>query len=123
MFNLSFSEILVIIIIGVLVVGPEELPGLIRKIRHFMTHIRNMVSQITDQIDEQTDLGTLKKEAENINHNIQTIVDLEGKKQDAYDVKEVMADLHHYNDKDHQESDLNNANTATSKSDKNKLNK
>jgi sec-independent protein translocase protein TatB len=96
MFNLSFSEILVIIVIGILVVGPEELPGLIQKIRRTLHQLKQAASHMMAQVEGQTGVDSLKEEANAINHSIQTIVDLEGKSQPAYNVQEVMDDLQQY---------------------------
>lgn len=97
MFNLSFLEIIVIAVVGILVVGPEELPSMIKKVRNFINSARSSVEKILNDTEEQTGIGELKKEAESINHSIKNIVDLDGNNQQAYDVDEVMDDLKKYN--------------------------
>jgi sec-independent protein translocase protein TatB len=92
-FNLSFLEIIVILIVGLVVVGPEELPQLIRKVRGLIRSARAQMQGMMDAIDGDETISSLKKEAEEINHSIHTVVDLEGNEQKAYLIEEVMEDL------------------------------
>lgn len=96
MFNLSFFEIVVIGIIGLIVVGPEELPGLIKKIRRGIRALRAQFDTALKAIDADDTVGSLKKEADDVNHALHTIVDLEGKEREAYPVEDVLNDLEKY---------------------------
>lgn len=65
MFGISFSEIILISIISVVVFGPEQLPTIARKLGSFVREVRNFRSNITNQIYEQTgieDLHDLKEQ-------------------------------------------------------------
>ena len=54
MFGFSFGELVVLIIVGVVVLGPKELPGVLRKLGHWSGKLRRMASDIRAQsgIDE-----------------------------------------------------------------------
>jgi sec-independent protein translocase protein TatB len=53
-FGFSFGELVVLIIVGVVVLGPKELPGVLRKLGHWSGKLRRMASDIRAQsgIDE-----------------------------------------------------------------------
>lgn len=62
MFNLGFWEMVVLAGIALIVVGPERLPGLARKIGSFVTDLKRttntIAADITDAIDEEKFLNT-----------------------------------------------------------------
>lgn len=49
MFGIGFTELLIILVIALLVVGPERLPGLARQLGHFVREIRKMYDQVREQ--------------------------------------------------------------------------
>ena len=54
MFGIGFPKLVVILIPVVLVVGPEQRPGLLRKGMSFMREARRHLSEIKEAVDEQT---------------------------------------------------------------------
>lgn len=53
MFGISFSEILLIVIISLLIFGPEQLPVIARKFGKTFGYLLNFKKSITDQIYNQ----------------------------------------------------------------------
>lgn len=51
--NVGFGEILVLLIVGFLLIGPERLPGLIKEARAVLLALRTTVAQAREQIDSQ----------------------------------------------------------------------
>lgn len=49
MFNIGGGEILVIALIALIAVGPEQLPGVMRKVGGFVNQIRTMTTGIRDE--------------------------------------------------------------------------
>jgi sec-independent protein translocase protein TatB len=69
MFDIAWQEILVIGIVALIVVGPKELPGLLRTVGKYMGVIRRQAAEFRAQFDEamrETELDQLKKDVENI---------------------------------------------------------
>jgi sec-independent protein translocase protein TatB len=61
------TELVVIAIVALIVVGPKDLPILMRKIGQFMNKIRGMASEFRASFDElarQSELDELRKEVE-----------------------------------------------------------
>ena len=60
-FNIGGGEILVIAMVALIAVGPEQLPGLLRKIGRFLGQARSVTSNLRDEfmsgIDEVNELG------------------------------------------------------------------
>ena len=60
-FNLGGAEILVIAVVALIAVGPEQLPGVLRKVGRFMAQARSMTAGLREEfmsgIEEVTDLA------------------------------------------------------------------
>lgn len=65
MFGIDSPELLVIAIVALVVIGPKELPGLLRSWGKWMTKMRGMASEFRGHVDEmvrQSDLDAVKKQ-------------------------------------------------------------
>ena len=67
MFGISFSEILLILVIAVIIFGPEQLPGIARKTGRLVASLRNMGMNFRAQFYEQSGLNQF----ENIRQEVQ----------------------------------------------------
>ena len=64
MFDIGWSELLVIGVVAVVVVGPKELPRLMRTFGHYTGKIRAMASDFQRQFDEavrETEIDEVRK--------------------------------------------------------------
>ncbi|WP_425404731.1 Sec-independent protein translocase protein TatB [Hwanghaeella sp.] len=67
MFDLGWSELLMIAVITVIVVGPRELPRVLRTVMQGMKKLRSIAGEFQSSIDEmarEADLHDLKKKLE-----------------------------------------------------------
>jgi sec-independent protein translocase protein TatB len=65
--DIGASELLVIAVVALIVVGPKDLPMLLRKLGQFMAKLRGMASEFRASFDEmarQSELDELRKEVE-----------------------------------------------------------
>jgi sec-independent protein translocase protein TatB len=65
MFGIDSSELLLIAIVALVVIGPKELPGLLRTWGKWMAQMRGMASEFRGHVDEmvrQSDLDEVKKQ-------------------------------------------------------------
>ena len=56
MFDFSFSEILIIFVLALIVLGPEKLPTVVRRVGRWVGRARAMARQFQEQLEEEIDL-------------------------------------------------------------------
>jgi sec-independent protein translocase protein TatB len=69
MFDIGWSELLVIAIVAIVVVGPKELPRLMRTFGHYAGKLRRAASDFQRQFEE----AVRDSEAEEVRKNIENI--------------------------------------------------
>ncbi len=65
--DLSATHIMLLVVVALVVVGPKDLPALLRKIGQFMAKLRGMANEFRASFDEmarQSELDELRKEVE-----------------------------------------------------------
>jgi sec-independent protein translocase protein TatB len=76
MFDIGWSELLVIAAVALIVIGPKELPGVLRSVGHWMGKIRRMASDFQSQFNEamrEAEMSDLKKHADDLNQNVKSL--------------------------------------------------
>ncbi|MBU3693864.1 MAG: twin-arginine translocase subunit TatB [Rhodocyclaceae bacterium] len=61
MFDVGFSELLVIGVVALLVLGPERLPRLARDVGRWMGRARRYVNRVREEIDREVELSELRR--------------------------------------------------------------
>ena len=59
--QIGWSELLVIIILAILIIGPKDFPIVVKKIGSYVKKIKSYVTEIQDDIENVTDLDSEKK--------------------------------------------------------------
>src|SRR5882762_9692151 len=70
MFDIAWGEFIVIGVVALIVIGPKELPAVLRAIGQWTTKIRRMASEFQGQFQEalcEAEMADIKKEVDNIN--------------------------------------------------------
>ena len=78
MFDISWSEILVIVVVAVVVVGPKDLPRLMRTAGQWAARARSMADQFRRSFDDmarQSELDELRKEVQKLKQTPMTDAD------------------------------------------------
>jgi len=78
MFDIGFSEIVVIGVVALVVIGPERLPKVARTVGVLVGRMQRYVSQVKADINremEAADLGKMKQEFESAARSFQTEVE------------------------------------------------
>jgi sec-independent protein translocase protein TatB len=65
MFDVSFSELILILIVGLLVFGPEKLPEVVRTTGLWISKIKRSFSQIRSEIEREVGVDEIKREIHN----------------------------------------------------------
>jgi sec-independent protein translocase protein TatB len=60
MFDIGFSELLVIGVVALVVIGPERLPKVARTLGHLFGRLQRYVTQVKSDINREMDLSELK---------------------------------------------------------------
>lgn len=68
MFDVSFTELMVIGVIALIVIGPERLPKVARTIGHLMGRAQRYVNDVKSDIQREIELDELRKFKDDIDH-------------------------------------------------------
>src|SRR5215469_8219572 len=72
MFDISWSEFLLIGIVALIVIGPKELPGVLRTLGQYTRKVRGMAAEFQSQFQEamrEAEMTDLKKEVDQMAHD------------------------------------------------------
>ncbi|MCW9024449.1 MAG: Sec-independent protein translocase protein TatB [Gammaproteobacteria bacterium] len=65
MFDIGFWELSIIALVGLIVIGPERLPGVARTVGKWVGRTRRFVNQVKNDIDSEIKQDELRKALEN----------------------------------------------------------
>src|SRR5215217_9497454 len=85
MFDISWGKLVIIGVVALLVIGPKELPGVLRQVGQWMSKIRRMASEFQGQFQEamrEAEMADLKKQFDETTSGIQSALDPTGFKTD-----------------------------------------
>jgi sec-independent protein translocase protein TatB len=89
--DLSWSHILILLVVALVVVGPRDLPKLMRKLGQWTAKARNMAEQFRSSFDEmarQSELDELRKEIDAL-RNARPLAETERTLNEAVKLPEV----------------------------------
>jgi sec-independent protein translocase protein TatB len=92
MFDIGFSEMLVIAVVALIVIGPERLPGVARTLGHLFGRMQRYVNDVKADIQREVELDELRKlrdDVESSGREIQQAVsrDFEAVEQEMHDLQ------------------------------------
>jgi len=76
MFDIGFWEILVILVVALLVVGPDRLPSLAREVGLWVRKIRGFVTNVRSDIEQEFQADELRKMLNDQNKEITQLKDM-----------------------------------------------
>ena len=76
MFDVGFSELLVIAVITLIVMGPERLPETVRTISLWIGRLKQMMSSARRELESEVGMGEIHRQL----HNEKILRDLENSK-------------------------------------------
>ena len=80
MFDIGWSELLVIGIVALIAIGPKELPGALRTLGQWMGKLRRMASEFQGQFHEamrEAEMADLKKQVDEMTSQAQSYADFD----------------------------------------------
>ncbi|MGB2041343.1 MAG: Sec-independent protein translocase protein TatB [Porticoccaceae bacterium] len=91
MFDIGFSELLVIALITLIVMGPERLPETVRTISLWIGRLKQMISAARSEIESEVGMGEVRRQL----HNEKILRDLENSKAEfEHSMRDTTAELH-----------------------------
>ena len=85
MFDISWGKLVIIGVVALLVIGPKELPGVLRQLGQWMTKIRRMANEFQGQFQEamrEAEMADLKKQFDETASSFTSALDPTGFKTD-----------------------------------------
>ena len=79
MFEIGFPELLVIVFVGLLVVGPEKLPQIIKTLTRLFRAIKSYLMETRSEIEKSVGMDEIRQDL----HNEEIMEDLKENKKDS----------------------------------------
>ncbi len=76
MLDIGWSKLLLIAVIALIVIGPKELPAVLRTVGHWMGKARRMAAEFQSQFQEamrEAEMADLKKHADDLNSAVRSL--------------------------------------------------
>jgi len=83
MFEIGFPELLVIVFVGLLVVGPEKLPQIIKTLTRSFRIIRSYLKETRSEIEKSVGMDEIRQDL----HNEKIMEDLKENKEESNSTK------------------------------------
>ncbi|MFQ6332394.1 Sec-independent protein translocase protein TatB [Methylophilus sp. 3sh_L] len=75
MFDISFSELLVIALVALVVIGPEKLPKVARTAGAFFGRMQRFVTQVKDEVNREARFAELQQLQDEVKSGLQSVYD------------------------------------------------
>ena len=73
MFDVSFSELLVIAVVALLVIGPEKLPKVARTVGAFTGRMQRYMAQVKEEVNREVRFEELQKLQSEIKQSVEKL--------------------------------------------------
>ena len=80
MFDIGWSELVVIAVVALIAIGPKELPGVLRTVGNYMGKVRRMASEFQGQFQEamrEAEMSDLKKQVDEMTDTAKGFADFD----------------------------------------------
>ena len=89
MFDISWTEFLLIGIVALVFIGPKELPGVMRTLGQYTRKVRGMAADFQNQFQEamrEAEMADLKKQVDDMAHDIKSYDPLKSAREDVENI-------------------------------------
>lgn len=91
MLDIAFTELLLILGVAFLILGPKELPQVIRALSKFMRECREVIDECKSQLEGMAEDSGAKEVVQSLEAEKRYITDQFGELREVYDVRDVVA--------------------------------
>lgn len=95
MFDISWGELLLIGMVALIVIGPKELPSVLRTVGQWMTKLRRMANEFQGQFQEairEAEMADLKKEVDEMTEKAKSYANFDPLGDVQKDIEKTLAD-------------------------------
>ncbi len=89
MFGIDLGSFIIIMIVAIIFLGPEKLPGMIVQVVKFFRSVKNTVQEAKESIEKEIDLHELKNTALEYKEKVEKLTDNLNNPSSMYDNKHV----------------------------------
>ena len=107
MLDIGGWEFLLIVILGVIILGPKELPGAIRNVKLFLRRARELTGEFQSGLDEVARQADLDKVTENLKSAVSSVDDVRAEVIENLDPESEMRDPMYF-EGEHEGADFEN---------------
>ena len=90
MFELSLVEILFIVLVALVIMGPEEVPNVLRKVMKAWRQVGSIAAEVRSNLDAIADESGMMDIGEEIKKEAKYIIDQNGEAQEVFEVADLM---------------------------------
>lgn len=90
--DLSLAEILLVVVVTVVFIGPKELPAVVRAIAKAMRGMGSLTREVRKAFDDLAEESGVKEVTESVNADIRLIKGDDGKLYESYDTTTLSTD-------------------------------
>ena len=76
MFGMGFMEIFLILIIGIIALGPEKLPGALVDAARFFKKFKSGIDEAKSTLDNELNISEMKKQASDLKASVDDVANL-----------------------------------------------
>lgn len=92
MLDVAFTELALIAVVAFLILGPKEMPKVIRAVSGFLRQCRDVIDECKQQLDTMADESGINEARKSLTHESGKIKDQFGNWQDTYDLSDIIAE-------------------------------
>jgi sec-independent protein translocase protein TatB len=104
MFGIGFPELIIILVIALIVIGPSKLPDLARALGKGMAEFRKASQEIKDSLNFDEEIQDVKDDIIDSVGDIKKDIDIEGEVDDEVEYEKVYGDAPEKDEKNENES-------------------
>lgn len=91
MLDFSFGELLLLVVLGVIFIGPKELPAVLRAVSKAYAYLRALTKELRAAFHDLAKESGLSDAQDEIAREVKLITGTDGKKYPAYDVADLLS--------------------------------
>lgn len=89
MFDFSFAELLLIVVVAVIFIGPKDLPVVVRAVARFLSQFKAMAGELKTAFDDLAKESGLHEAEDTFRREVKMIAGDDGEDYESYDISDL----------------------------------